>query len=441
VSDDPTVVLSVAGRRFTFTERSTCLVGRADDCEPTLPADDMQVSRHHCLFDINPPDVRVRDFGSLNGTFLNGEEIGRRKPGETPEEGARTVFPERDLANGDEIRLGRTLLRVEIAAVKKVRTRAYCAHCGRDAELDDRDREGDIVCAFCRKDPRELVRKLMARALEDDALASLRGYEVTRELGRGGQGVVYLATHLDTGRQVALKVLLAQVAVQGRARSSFLREIDSSRALRHSNIVSFYDSGSYGASFYLACEYCESGSLEDLLLARGGTLTPDEAVPITLQMLDGLQHAAELGLVHRDIKPSNVLLAGDIAKIGDFGLAKAFDQAGLSGLTRTGTTAGTVAYMPRAQLINFKYAKPEVDVWATAATLYAMLTGTTPRDFPPSTDPILVVLQKPPVPVRQRNPALPRRLAEVIDEALIDNPRITVTSADTFKQALQEAMS
>ncbi|MER5218508.1 protein kinase [Streptomyces sp. NPDC002838] len=300
MSDDPTVALSVAGRWFTFTERTTCLVGRADDCGPRLPADDMQVSQHHCLFDINPPDVRVRDFGSLNGTFVNGEEIGRRKPGETPEEGARTVFPERDLEHGDEIRLGRTLLRVEIVAGQRVRTRAYCAHCGRDAEQADRNREGDIVCASCRNDPSDLVRELTP------------GYEVVRELGRGGQGVVYLATHLDTGRQVALKVLLAQIAVQGRARASFLREIESNRALRHPNIVEFYDSGSYGAGFYLACEYCESGSLDDLLVAQGGTLTPDEAVPIVLQMLDGLHHAhtAERGLVHRDIKPSNVLLAG-----------------------------------------------------------------------------------------------------------------------------------
>ncbi|MDO0930243.1 hypothetical protein QQY66_00360 [Streptomyces sp. DG2A-72] len=141
------------------------------------------------------------------------------------------------------------------------------------------------------------------------------------------------------------------------------------------------------------------------------------------------------------VRPRDACASRPASRLDDNGMAKAFDLAGLSGLTRTGTTAGTVAYMPRAQLISFKYAKPEVDVWATAATLYAMLTGTTPRDFAPSADPILVVLQKRPVPIRQRNPSLPRRLAEVIDEALIDNPRITVTSADMFKRPLQEAVS
>ncbi|WP_236050523.1 serine/threonine-protein kinase [Nonomuraea cypriaca] len=250
----------------------------------------------------------------------------------------------------------------------------------------------------------------MSRAGEDEALADLRRYEVVGELGRGGQGVVHLARCRDTGEMVALKVLLAQVAVEPHARTAFLREIAANRVLRHPNIVRFHDGGSYGASFYLVCEFCAGGSLQQLLDARGGTLPPDEAVSIALQMLDGLHyaHTAELpqdgprGLVHRDIKPTNVLLTGaggpHTAKISDFGLAKAFDQAGLSGLTHTGTAAGTVAYMSRTQLVDYKYAKPEVDVWATAATLYRMLTGTTPRDFPPNTDPVVAVLQQAAVP-------------------------------------------
>lgn len=96
--------------------------------------------------------------------------------------------------------------------------------------------------------------------------------------------------------------------------------------------------------------------------------------------------------------------------------------------------------MPRSQLVNYKYAKPEVDVWATAATLYRMLTGSTPRDFPPSIDPVVVLLQQSAVPVRQRNPSVPRRLAQVVDEALIDHPRIVTTTADACRQALRKAI-
>jgi hypothetical protein len=458
-ADAVSVTLSVlkgpsAGRTFPFTERTTCVLGRASDCWPRLPDDDRRVSRHHCLFDINPPDVRVRDFGSLNGTFVNGEEIGRRQPDQTPQQAANTAFPERDLAHGDEVRIGRTLLRVEIStgATTLDPTRAYCAHCGRDVpEYADRGRSGDIICGACRKDPQALVRGVLSRAADMDR------YEVVRELGRGGQGVVHLARHLDTGELVALKVLLAEVAVGHRARRAFLREIESVRGLRHPGIVGYHDSGSLGATFYLACEFCAYGTLSELLSARCGTLPPAEAVAIAAQVLEGLDHAhTRHGLVHRDIKPSNILFAapgesgaGGVSsasgtppavKISDFGLAKAFDQAGLSGLTRTGAVAGTVAYMPRTQVVDYKYVKPEVDVWAMAATLYRMLTGTTPRTFPPNVDPIMVLLRNAAVPIRDRDPSIPRRLADVIDEALIDSPRIVTTTAESFRQALEAAI-
>src|SRR6202011_4671984 len=121
-----------------------------------------------------------------------------------------------------------------------------------------------------------------------------------------------------------------------------------------------------------------------------------------LQALDGLQHAhtvaladGSTGMVHRDIKPANILLARSgrdlVAKLADFGLAKAFDKAGLSGLTMTGVVEGTVAYMARQQLTQFRYVKSEVDVWSMAATLYFMLTGCFARHFTDEADPIRVV--------------------------------------------------
>lgn len=147
-----------------------------------------------------------------------------------------------------------------------------------------------------------------------------------------------------------------------------------------------------------------------------------EALCVVRQVLAGLAHAhrAELpalrqqdgtatlvrGLVHRDVKPANILLSGSgsdgrpVVKLADFGLAKAFERAGLSGHTRTGAMGGTIPFMARTQLIGYKYAGPEVDVWASAACLYWMLTGATPRDFPQHKDPIAVALREPVVPVR-----------------------------------------
>jgi eukaryotic-like serine/threonine-protein kinase len=147
------------------------------------------------------------------------------------------------------------------------------------------------------------------------------------------------------------------------------------------------------------------------------------------------------GLVHRDLKPANLLLSGSgragVVKVGDYGLAKAFDDAGL---TRTGETAGSPHYMTREQVSNFKYAKPEVDVWAMAASLYAMLTGVPPRVFAKGRDPWLVVLEAPPVPIRRREPSVPQDLAEVIDWALVEVPEITFKTAAEFKDALEGAL-
>lgn len=126
------------------------------------------------------------------------------------------------------------------------------------------------------------------------------------------------------------------------------------------------------------------------------------------------------------------------AKIGDYGLSKAFDLAGLSGQTRTGSRVGTPVFIPRQQVLEFKYAKPEVDVWAAAASLYYMLTGYYPRDFT-GKDIFLEVLRNKPVPIRQRDISIPKKLAEVIDLALIEEPEIYFKSAKAFKQALLSA--
>ena len=117
-----------------------------------------------------------------------------------------------------------------------------------------------------------------------------------------------------------------------------------------------------------------------------------------------------------------------MVKIGDYGLSKAFDLAGLSGQTLTGTKMGTPAFMPRQQVLNFKAELPEIDIWATAACLYNMLTGYFPRDF--TGDPWLSVLQNNPVPILQRHPGIPQKLAKVIDLALQEKPQIYFQTAD-----------
>jgi eukaryotic-like serine/threonine-protein kinase len=379
--------------------------------------------------------------GSLNGTYVNGVRIGRRRADQTPEEAAAVPFPEHDLREGDDIRLGNTVLRIGVrTGLPRTRVLVRCARCDRDVGDEVGARAGEYVCAKCRAEPTTLVRELLSRADAGEAdVASLAGYVLERELGAGGMGRVYLAREVAIGTRVALKTMLPAVAADPDAQARFLREIDVMRTLVHPGVARLYHAGSASGVFFFTSEYCPGGSLADLLVARGGTLPVDESVPLALQALDALEYAHAQGIVHRDLTPGNILLTAGRApcvKLADFGLAKLFDQAGLSGLTRTGTAAGKPNYMPYQQIVNFRHARPAVDVWALAACLYKMLTGTSPRDFPAGRDPWQIVLQTDAVPVRRRVPGLPDPLAQVIDTALRDRPDIGYGTATELRRAL-----
>ena len=497
---------TLKGKSFEFDERTTCIIGRGEGCGLRVPNDTEHkvISRHHCLLDINPPVVRIRDFGSRNGTWVNGKKIGQRSKELLDGDSTPSMFPEHDLADGDEIRLSNTVFRVSIFApvlcascgvelseqekadpsfgrscracrqkVEAVENQPtsrqtmieedyICSKCGRDVTEDTWAQEqGKFICVQCHSDPMDLMRKMLNDAKTGEKkLAAINGYELVKELGRGGMGVVYLARNPRLGRRVALKMMLPQVSASESATERFLREVENTKTLRHPNVVEAYESGNAHGTFFLTLEYCEGRCVRNLMKSRGGRLPVKEAVGITLQVLRGLEyaHQAEIpnvqredgrigvgrGMVHRDLKPQNIFLARSgkqwMAKVGDYGLAKAFDQAGLSGLTCTGTVAGTPHFIPRQQVLEFRFAKPEVDVWATAASLYNMLTGTCPRDFQKGMDQWQVVLQTKAVPIRQRDPTIPPGLASVIDHALIDEPEIRIKSAAELNRALKGAM-
>lgn len=440
------------GRQYTFDSRTTCIIGRSQDCNPQLPDDEdhRTISRYHCLLDINPPAIRVRDFGSRNGTYVNGKKIGQREENQTPEEGAKLQFTEYDLQDGDEIKLSNTVFVVSIET--ELKSLHIPDLISKTIKTNHQNQNQN------RQNPNllEHIKRFLGLAERGDKnLIAIRGYSIVQILGKGGFGEVYLAQHNQTKNFVALKVMLPTVAANDWAVQMFMRETENTKVLRHENVVKLIDYGYSENTFFFTMEYCARGSVADLIEQQGGRLSVDIAVPIILQVLNGLEYAhhAEIpnvklgtggfgkgrGLVHRDLKPSNLFLCNvngkTIVKIGDYGLAKAFDLAGLSGQTLTGTKAGTPVLMCRQQLLNYKYVQPEVDVWAAAACLYVMLSGRYPRNFT-GRDPFLAVLQNDPVPIRQRDASIPERLAEVIDLALVEKPEIYFKSANELKQAL-----
>jgi serine/threonine protein kinase len=298
------------------------------------------------------------------------------------------------------------------------------------------------LCSACQEDPKRVLDHLLEEARDGhQELATIEDYTLLRELGRGGMGAVFLARHRRTGEQVAIKLMMPKSGVDTRAAARFLREVDLARRLRHPRIAAVYESGCSHGVFFFTVEYCAGGDLSQLVENAGGRLAPETVVPLAIQALEALEYAHDTGIVHRDLSPHNILLTGNpptTVKLCDFGLAKAFDEAGLSGLTRTGTTAGKPYFMPRQQVVNFRHARPDVDVWALAACLYHALTGYYPRDFPIFKDPWQVVLQTNPVPIRKRDPTVPPPLAAAIDEALREPSDRPGQTAAQFRQALDK---
>jgi eukaryotic-like serine/threonine-protein kinase len=435
----------LSGTQYVYEDREVCTIGRHKDCNVRLPSDaaHAQVSRYHCLLDINPPFIRVRDLGSGNGTYVNGQRVGSQQ--KAPE-GADGL--ERDLVDGDLLQIGYTAFEVKIEDT------------GSASSVLSRSQ-------FVPPDNRQAANDLLSLAAGDHpSLAGIRGYTIVKLLGAGKCGAVYLAQNDRTEEMVALKVMLPQIAVNDRAVKMFIREMSNTQSLRHPNVVRTIDYGEAKNIFYFTMECCHEGSVADFIVSQGGKIPLKIAISITLQVLAGLEytHNAVLpairladgsigegqGLVHRDLKPANIFLqrSGDktLAKIGDYGLAKAFELAGMSGQTMTGQggVMGTPSYMSRQQLLNTKYVQPAVDVWATAACLYNMLTGLPPRKFG-KRDPLQVILQDEAVPILERDPSIPKPLAEVIDRALWEDPNnhhdIFYKRAIDFRNALAEALS
>jgi len=418
------------GRIFSFTQHDSFLIGRSPDAHLCLP-EDRYFSRNHCLLEMNPPHSYLRDLGSTNGTFLNGQRV-----------------KDASLNNGDRIQCGETILVVEVTTTapvdlsettqdagiprRPVLVMVECLNCGRreQAQASAPDEHLTFLCEDCRI---ELKRSPQA----------IPGYDTVKLLGRGGMGCVMLGREQRTGRAVAIKTLLPEFAVSDKAMRRFMREIDVAAALKHRNIVEFIDRGTHNGVVYLVTEFVEGSDASKLAENHGGRLSYEDGISIIAQALDALSFAHAQGYIHRDFKDQNILVSGSspnlIAKLTDFGLAKSFTQSGLSGVTMAGEMAGTLAYMPPEQLRNFRDVKPQSDIYAVGMTAYSLLTGCLALDLSKNSsvnDTIRAIFEQPAVPLSQRAPHIPRPVCEIIDRALAKDPAHRWQSAGAMRNAL-----
>jgi hypothetical protein len=420
------------GRIFSFTQHDSFLIGRNPDAHLCLP-DDRYFSRNHCLLEINPPHSFVRDLGSTNGTFLNGQRV-------------TNAF----LNNGDRIQCGETVLFVEVTAAashdfsettqdvhpgRPVLVMVECLNCGRreQAQASTPDERMTFLCEDCRI---ELKRSPQA----------IPGYDTVKLLGRGGMGCVMLGREQSTGRAVAIKTLLPEFAVSDKAMRRFMREIDVAAALKHPNIVEFIDRGTHNGVVYLVTEFVEGADASKLAETCGGCLSYQDGISIISQALDALSFAHAQGYIHRDFKDQNILVSGRsphlVAKLTDFGLAKSFTHSGMSGVTMAGEMAGTLAYMSPEQLRNFRDVKPQSDIYAVGMTAYSLLSGSLALDLTNKSsvnDTIRAIFEQPAIPLIRRAPHIPQQVCEIIDRALAKDPAQRWQTAAAMGNALRHA--
>jgi serine/threonine protein kinase len=385
------------GRTFTFDRHDTFLVGRTEDCHFRFGYDDPYFSRRHFLIEVNPPRCRVMDLKSRNGIQVNGQRVDVA-----------------DLKDSDEVRAGHTVFRVAVT---------WPAEPGI---------------------PSTLVEPRPPSAATVDytpPAVTVPGFRLEREIGRGCMGVVYRAVRDADGLVVALKTIAPAPGVPAKQVARFLREAEVLAQLKHPNIVGLVEAGQAGELVYLAMEHLTGPDAARVLTERGRQ-KPRTAVRLISQVLTGLQHAHEQGFVHRDIKPSNILLhsVGDkrMAKLADFGLARAFESSRMSGITMQGEVGGTPAFMAPEQVTHYRDVLPAADQYSVAATLYNLLTDRYPYELPKNVGQQLVmILTEPPVPIRDRDAGINSGLAGVVHKAMSREPNERFPDAAAFRRALQ----
>jgi serine/threonine-protein kinase len=263
-------------------------------------------------------------------------------------------------------------------------------------------------------------------------------YKIVRELGRGAMGVVYLATDPTIGRPVAIKTIrlgeVSNAEERARLRERLFREARSAGVLSHPGIVTIYDMEAQDDLAYIAMEYVNGPTLDQLI--SGQPLPADRMFAILGQAAVALDYAHQKGIVHRDIKPANIMVTEDgSAKITDFGIAKISTN---EQFTMTGAIVGTPHYMAPEQVQGLAV-DGRADQFSLAVIAYEMLTGEKPFTGEQLTTVVYKIVAEEPVPAHRLNSTLNQQITNVLRRALAKKPDARYANCQKFVDALEAA--
>jgi eukaryotic-like serine/threonine-protein kinase len=258
-------------------------------------------------------------------------------------------------------------------------------------------------------------------------------YQIIRELGHGGMGKVYLVRNVLSDRIEAMKVVLPDLAGQSELVSRFMREIKVLASLEHPNIAALRTAFTAENQFVMIMEYVEGETLAQRV--EQGPLSTADALNYIGQVLDALSYAHGKHVIHRDIKPGNMMLTPQrVVKLMDFGLARSGEDFGL---TATGSTVGSLAYMSPEQVTS-QPIDARSDLYSVGVSLYEMVTGQHMFSATSSYSLMEAQVKETPRPPIEIQPSLPKVVSDVIMMAVAKDPAQRFQSADAFRNALSQ---
>ena len=261
-------------------------------------------------------------------------------------------------------------------------------------------------------------------------------YQLVKRIGRGGMADVFVGNDRLLDRQVAIKMLFPEFAVDPNFVERFRREAQAAANLSHPNIVNVYDWGRHGTTYFIAMEYVDGRTLADILRSNGH-LTSKQAAEIASEVAAALGFAHAAGLVHRDIKPANILIGTNgSVKVADFGIARALNAPTEANLTQAGAVMGTATYFSPEQAQGAQ-PDPRSDLYSLGIVMYEMIAGR-----PPFTgdNPVSIAYRQVhdyPTPLNQLVADVPRPFEAIVAKLLSKDPAVRYSTADALREDLR----
>ncbi|MHC4841529.1 MAG: protein kinase domain-containing protein [Planctomycetota bacterium] len=378
---------------------ATVTIGRRSSCDLVLRVD--SVSREHCRIERSEGAYWLYDNGSSNGTLLNGLRIEKAK-----------------LVHGDVITLDRVTLEY-LEESDGTHTREMI----REFVVQKRpDSDGTYTAE------NSLIGKI------------LKHYKVLSVIGEGGMALVYKARDERNGDIVAIKVLKRGEQVDQENLQRFLKEFKTGSKLNHPNIMQVYEIGEVDGTYFIAMEYINGSSLQEILDEKG-RLSQEGTLKIGIQVAKALEIAFSQRIIHRDIKPENILISreGEV-KITDLGLAKELKRYVSVNITKTGEGIGTLHYMSPEQVENTRDVDQRADIYSLGATIYECICGQPPFDEVGVWKFVEAINEKPPPDLNERVTNLHAEVWPFVQRALAKRPEDRQQTPTEMREELERLL-